>query len=206
MRILLTVALFLSIAGISYGQNSTPQKAEAQRLINQAGDLMYDVGDGSLAQKNGNLKKSIILAKKAIELDSSRFVAYQILMGSYQMLHEPRGIINTCSEWLRNHPNDMNVRLRRGIIYHRTQKQNLADKDFKFVKDGLVKAHIKISNKLSEKEIAAIVSNAYTYLLIGEKKTSLNTMESLCKAFPNDKKLVETYKKIQTIDIEKESI
>lgn len=31
-------------------------------------------------------------------------------------------------------------------------------------------------------------------------------MDGLSKAFPNDKKLVETYKKIQTIDIEKESI
>lgn len=206
MRILLTVALFLSIAGFSYGQNRSSQKAEAQKLINQAGDLMYDIGDGSLAQKNNNLKKSILLATKAIQLDSTKFVAYQILMGSYQMLHEPQGIINTCSEWLKNHPQDAETRLKRGVLYHRTKHQELANKDFKIIKDKLDKDHIRISNKLSKQEMTQVITRAYTYLIIGERKKSLDTMESLCKAFPNDKKLIETYKKIQTLDIEKESI
>lgn len=119
------------------------------------------------------------------------------------MLKDAKDSINTCSEWLINHPNDLNVRLRRGVIYHRIQKQNLADKDFKFIKNGLVKTHVKVTNRLSEKDIASIVSNAYTYLLIGDRKTSLNSMDSLSKAFPANKKIAEANKEIQNLDIEK---
>lgn len=206
MRILLTIALFFSIISVSCGQKITDKNIEAQKLINQAGALMYDVGDGSLAQKNGNLRKSILLAKKAIQLDSSRFVAYQLLMGSYQMLGEPQGTIAACTEWLRKHPQDNETRLKRAILYHRTKKQELANKDFKIIKDKLDKDHIRISNKLSKQEMTQVITNAYTYLIIGERKKSLDTMESLCKTFPNDKKLAETYKKLQTLDVEKESI
>lgn len=201
MRIVLLIILYFSLTGISYSQNKTTQKTEAQKLINEAGDLIYK--PGKIPERNNNLKQSISLAKNAIQLDTSRFVAYELLFGAYMMLKDAKGSINTCSEWLINHPNDLNVRLRRGVIYHRIQKQNLADKDFKFIKNGLVKTHVKVTNRLSEKDIASIVSNAYTYLLIGDRKTSLNSMDSLSKAFPANKKIAEANKEIQNLDIEK---
>lgn len=195
MRIVLLIILYFSLTGISYSQNKTTQKTEAQKLINEAGDLIYK--PGKIPERNNNLKQSISLAKNAIQLDTSRFVAYELLFGAYMMLKDAKDSINTCSEWLINHPNDLNVRLRRGVIYHRIQKQNLADKDFKFIKNGLVKTHVKVTNRLSEKDIASIVSNAYTYLLIGDRKTSLNSMDSLSKAFPANKKIAEANKEIQ---------
>lgn len=86
MRIALVVILYFSISGISYGQNSTPQKAEANRLINEADNLLYK--PGNITERNNNLKQSIFLAKKAIQLDTSRFVAYELLFGAYMMLKE----------------------------------------------------------------------------------------------------------------------
>ncbi|MET4140266.1 hypothetical protein [Pedobacter sp. UYP1] len=59
---------------------------------------------------------------------------------------------------------------------------------------------------MPKQEMTQVITNAHTYLIIGERKKSLDIMESLCKTFPNDKKLAETYKKIQTLDVEKESI
>lgn len=61
MRIALVVILYFSISGISYGQNSTPQKAEANRLINEAGNLLYK--PGNITERDNNLKQSISLAK-----------------------------------------------------------------------------------------------------------------------------------------------
>ncbi|MET4140270.1 hypothetical protein [Pedobacter sp. UYP1] len=202
MRILFTAILFISIVNISYGQNTIDKQAEAGKLLNQASHLMYDIGDGSLAQQNSNLKQSIVLAKKSIQLGNDRRVAYEVLIGSYSMLKDTQGGIDACSEWINSHPNDIDMRLRRGIIYHRIKKQKLAEQDFRLIKNTLEKEQIKISNKLSKKEVAGVVSNAYTYLLMGERKKSLEIMNNLSKAFPDDKKFNEGYKEIRDVDIE----
>lgn len=88
MRIVLLIILYFSLTGISYSQNKTTQKTEAQKLINEAGDLIYK--PGKIPERNNNLKQSISLAKNAIQLDTSRFVAYELLFGAYMMLKDAK--------------------------------------------------------------------------------------------------------------------
>ncbi|MET4140267.1 hypothetical protein [Pedobacter sp. UYP1] len=62
MRIVLFIMLYFSLTGMSYSQNTTAQKAEAQKLINEAGDLLYK--PGKMPERNNYVKQSISFGQK----------------------------------------------------------------------------------------------------------------------------------------------
>ncbi len=187
--ILLIFAVMLTVLNSSCTPASERKKEEAQALINEAGNLMMN--NKPEVQGKAALRKAIPLLKKSLTIDKTIPVAYEALINCYNELGDHSSAIDICSLWLKDHPNDLNIRNMRGMLYFRTGDIKNSDSDFGIVASSISKRNFTINSQLKAPEIQGLINLAFVNLVVGNEPYAISLIDQLKKALPKNKEIEE---------------
>ncbi len=184
MKIFTILLLFCGISQVSLGQINTVQKDEANTALNSAYKLLYQGGD-----RSKNLDSVIVLCSKVIKIDSTRVLAYSLKSTALTMQGKPLPATLPLTQWLNSHPDDLEILLRRGLMYEKLQKPQQANTDFEKLTSLMNKRAIKIENGMTKKQLDSTVAAAQIYYAIGKTEKALTLLKKLEMVFPAEAQL-----------------
>lgn len=164
----------------------------AGALIDSGYKFLHKVGP---PQK---LDTAIIYFDKAIAIDSSRFLPFQLSVEALRMQGNAKLAIKPLSRWINSHPNDMEVRVNRGILYEHLGLKEEANQDFSKISELIENKNITINPNLSPKDQELLFSYASMYFFINKKDAGIALLKQLENAFPNDQKIKNALAKINS--------
>lgn len=126
------ITSYLSIFAFVIVSSFTPLKAQRKEAIklNDKGVEIYMKVFGLKLPKD-SMKLASSFYRLSIKKDKTYKIAYLNLWNSSNYLHDYTSSIAVCSLWLLNNPKDVNMLVKRGILYELQNKEKLAELDFK---------------------------------------------------------------------------
>lgn len=202
----LVIICQLTIAAVSIISCNSQKKETTQMLIRHADSLINDsrANIKSFEELEQNIKLASELLKKAWLVDSSNYAVTQYQALTYMHMRKPDSVILSYSKWLKNHPDQLDPHLKRGLLYHKLNEESKAIADFSKVKTILQKRNKKIDKNLSPNELNPLITDSFTYFLIGEHQVALSTLLTINNVFPNNERVKNAIEKFPTLNREQE--
>lgn len=202
----LTFLIFGFSISFSYAQkkfdyNYKTSNNEVRKINNNASNLLYEV-------INGKVEKSVLISaekdlRHAVQLDPDYKRSYLNLLDCIKSLNEKpysakigfqKKQIDICSTWLARHPDDQDMRIKRGILYEKNKEIVLSNKDYEIVKNYLGKLNIKCVPGMSAQAIQDNTGYSLLFFVIREREKGLKLISDLKKMYPDNARINPVYK------------
>lgn len=198
----LLIALFLTTAFISCNQSEKTGDQQfnkkAVALNDSAVKIQMDFVSKNISKDS--VLKIVDLWKQAITIDPSYQIAYLNLWNfnnSMQLFNEN---IPLSSDWLKSQPNNLDILIKRGLVYEQLGKIELANKDYEAAMQIISNKPAPAINKdMTQQQIADAISRAFNIFIIKkDNKEPLEVLSKLQALFPKDTKVESGYEVLKS--------
>lgn len=201
--LILGFSISFACAQKKFDYNYKTSNSEVKKINNDASKILSQINIGKVEESALiSVKKDL---KRVIHLDPDYKRSYLNLLDCIKSLNEKpysakigfqKEQIDICSTWLARHPDDQDMRIKRGILYEKNKEIVLSDKDYEMVKNYLGKLNIKCVPGMSEQEIQDNAGYSLLFFVVREREKGLKLIGDFKKMYPNNARVNFTYKVI----------
>lgn len=191
----------LTNAQKKFDYNYKTSNQEVRKINNDAAKMLFQIIAGKVQESA--LVSATKNLKRAIYLDPDYKGSYTTLLDCIKSLNEQpystkkgalKEQIDVCSSWLARHPDDQEIRLKRGMLYERNKEIILSNKDYEILRKYLGTVNIKYIAGMSEQEIQNNTNYSLILFIIREKERALKLIIDLNKMYPNNARVNSMYR------------